>query len=287
MPELPEVEIVKQSLNKKIKGKRIEKVLIKNRNLRFKIPSSFKQNINKKKIRKVDRFSKYLILIFEDNTYCVIHLGMSGTIHLVEKNKKRIITNTSFYHSLKLPKKHNHIEIKFNKLKMIYNDPRRFGYFLFMKNKNELLKKFSHFGPEPFSSNFNIKYISKYFKNKKKNIKNFLLDQKFVSGIGNIYASEILFLCKINPEKNVKKLKFNDYKNIVYYSKLILKNAINKGGSSIRNFKNISGEQGSFQKDFNVYQRESLCCLKRNCKGIIRKKVISNRSCFFCNLCQK
>ena len=287
MPELPEVEIVRQSLNKKIKGKIIQKVLIKNRNLRFKVPFKFDQFIIKKKIKRVDRFSKYLILFFEDCTGCIIHLGMSGTIHLLKKYKKSSITNTSFYNSPLLPKKHNHIEISFEKFKLIYNDPRRFGYFLFIKNKDEIKKKFSHFGPEPFSNLFNLRYVSKYFKKKEKNIKNFLLDQKFVSGIGNIYASEILFLSKINPLKKAKNITLNECKKIIFYSKTVLRRAIKKGGSSIRDFKNISGNRGSFQKDFKVYQRENLSCPKFNCTGIIKKKFISNRSSFFCNICQK
>ena len=284
---MPEVEIVKQSLSKKIKGKVIQKVLIKNRNLRFKISLDFEQNLVKKRIKGVDRFSKYLILNFQDGSNCMIHLGMSGTIHLLKKYNYKNITNTSFYNNPYLSKKHNHIEIKFNKLKLIYNDPRRFGYFLFFKNRHELKKNFKRFGPEPFNSLFNKKYILKYFKNKKKNIKNFLLDQKFVSGIGNIYASEILFLCKINPMMKAKNLKLIDCKKIVYFSKLVLKNAIKKGGSSIRDFKNTSGDQGQFQREFKVYDRNNLKCLKIGCSGTIRKKIISNRSSFFCDICQK
>ncbi len=287
MPELPEVEIVRQSLDKKVKNKVIQKVIVKNRNLRFKIHSKFERHLYKKKIIKVDRFSKYLILIFEDKAGFIIHLGMSGTIHLYDMNKKNIFTNTSFYHSPIIPKKHNHVEIKFSKLKFIYNDPRRFGYFLTFNNKTELKKKFSHFGPEPFSKSFNIKYITNYFKKKEKNIKNFLLDQKFVSGIGNIYASEILFISKINPIRKAKNLTKNECKKILLYSKLVLKNSIQRGGSSIRDFKNINGKIGSFQKDFKVYQRENLNCLKSKCKGIVKKKVISNRSSFFCSFCQK
>ena len=287
MPELPEVEIVKQSLNKKIRGKIIQKVSVKNRNLRFKLANNFEKKILNKKIDEINRFSKYIILKFDDNSGFVIHLGMSGTIHLIDKVKKNIITNSSFYHSPKLPKKHNHIEIIFEKTKLIYNDPRRFGYLITFKNEEELEKKFSHFGPEPFSREFNATYIQKYFRNKEKNIKNFLLDQKFVSGIGNIYASEILFFCRINPLKKAKNLSLNDCKKIFYFSKLVLKKAIEKGGSSIRDFKNISGNQGKFQKNFKVYQRENLNCLKSGCKGVVKKKFISNRSSFFCNICQK
>ena len=121
---------------------------------------------------------------------------------------------------------------------------------------------------------------------KKKDIKSFLLDQKFVSGIGNIYASEILFLCKINPQKKAQKLTKTECKKIIYFSKLVLKKAIKYGGSSIRDFKNISGFNGSFQKEFKVYQREYLNCLNYKCLGKIKKKVISKRSTFFCNKCQ-
>ena len=180
MPELPEVEIVKQSLNKSITGKIIKDILIKNRNLRFKIPKNFEKNILKKKITKVDRFSKHLILKFEDSSNLMIHIGMTGTIHLINKSrKKNSITNTSFYHSPLLPKKHNHVEMKIGKFKLIYNDPRRFGYFEIIKNNFLLKKKLSKFGPEPFNKKFDENYIYLFFKKKSKNIKNFLLDQNF------------------------------------------------------------------------------------------------------------
>jgi len=287
MPELPEVEIVKQSLNKKIRGKIIQKVSVKNRNLRFKLSNNFESKIKNKKVVQVIRFAKYIILKFKDNSGFIIHLGMSGTIHLIDNFKKNTITNSSFYKSPNLPKKHNHIEIKFKTIKLIYNDPRRFGYFLTFKNNEELNFFFWSFGPEPFSNNFTLEYIYNYFKNKKKSIKNFLLDQNFVSGIGNIYASEILFFCSIKPTKKAKNLSLNDCKKILYYSKFVLKKAIQKGGSSIRDFKNTSGNQGKFQKNFKVYQRENLNCLNSSCKGVVKKKLISNRSSFFCNICQK
>ena len=235
-----------------------------------------------------DRFSKHLILKFEDSSYLMIHLGMSGTIHLISKSrKKNSITNTSFYHSPLLPKKHNHVEMKIDNFKLIYNDPRRFGYFSYFKNDEQINNNFKKYGPEPFDPLFNKNYIFNYFKNKKKNIKNFLIDQNFVSGIGNIYASEILFLCKILPSKEVSSLSLDDCQKISHFSKVVLRKAIEKGGSSIRDFLSTSGDQGSFQKNFNVYQRENKKCLKYSCKGTIHKKFISNRSSFFCNLCQK
>ena len=153
MPELPEVEIVKQSLAKKIQQKKIKKVIIKNRNLRFKIPFKFEELLQNKIIKKVTRFSKYLILNFSDGSFCLIHLGMSGTIHLIKKDNSNQFTNTSFYNSPNLPKKHNHVEIQFQDIKVIYNDPRRFGFFKFIDNKQELINRFSHLGPEPFFEN--------------------------------------------------------------------------------------------------------------------------------------
>ena len=135
MPELPEVEIVKQSLSKKIERKKIKKIIITNRNLRFKIPLKFEELLKNKIIKKVTRFSKYLILNFSDESFCLIHLGMSGTVHLIKKDNISKFTNTSFYNSPSLPKKHNHIEIHFEDLKVIYNDPRRFGFFKFIENK--------------------------------------------------------------------------------------------------------------------------------------------------------
>ena len=287
MPELPEVEIVRQSLNKKINQKKVKKVIIRNRNLRFKIPSNFSKYLKNKKIIKVNRFSKYLIFYLSNNSYCILHLGMSGTVHLILDSKKKFRTNTSFYNSPSLPKKHNHVEIIFENFKIVYNDPRRFGFFQIINNFLLLKKRFAHLGPEPFHSKFNLNYLVSTFKDKKRNIKNFLLDQNFVSGIGNIYASEILFICKIDPNKSVYLLTKKDCKNIILNSKKVLLKAINKGGSSIRDFKNTTGAKGNFQKDFKVYLRENLKCKRLNCKGIIRKKNISNRSTFFCNCCQK
>ena len=287
MPELPEVEIVRQSLNKKIKQKKVKKVIIRNRNLRFKIPINFSNLLENQKIIKVGRFSKYLILHLSNKSYCLFHLGMSGTIHLIYENKKRFLTNASFYNSSTLPKKHNHVEIIFDNLKIIYNDPRRFGFLQIIQNYSLLKKRFAHLGPEPLQLKFNLDYVTSFFRAKKKNIKNYLLDQKFVSGIGNIYASEILFLSKINPNKKVNLLKKKDCKKIIINSKKVLLNAIKKGGSSIRDFKNTSGKKGSFQKNFNVYDREGLNCKRFECPGIVSKKFFSNRSTFFCNICQK
>ena len=286
MPELPEVEIVRQSLDKKIRQKKVKKVIIRNKNLRIKIPSNFKKNLQNKKVSKVSRFSKYLIINFSDDGFCIVHLGMSGTIHLIKNKYKSKLTNLSFYNSPLLPKKHNHIEIIFDKFRIIYNDPRRFGFFQIIKNIEDLKKRFSHLGPEPFDKKFNLSYFRNFIKKKNKKIKDLLIDQKFVSGIGNIYASEILFFSGINPNKKIKLLKKNECNRIILSSKIVLVKAIKKGGSSIRDFKNAEGSKGSFQNSFKVYQRDGFNCKRIKCRGTIIKKIISNRSTFFCNICQ-
>ena len=287
MPELPEVEIVRQSLLKNIKGKKINKVLVRNRNLRFKLETSFEKKLKNKFISNIKRFSKYLIIELQNKSFCIVHLGMSGTIHIIKNKKNNLPTNTSFYNSPNLPKNHNHVEFFFKNIKLIYNDPRRFGYFQFFSDFNSLKKKFKSYGPEPFNKKFNLKYLISYFKKKDKNIKNFLLDQNFVSGIGNIYASEILYLSKINPLLPAKYLKKNQCKNIVINSRKILQNAIKKGGSTIRDFKNTKGDQGNFQKEFKVYGRDKQKCKRFSCSGTINKITQSNRSTFLCEICQK
>ena len=287
MPELPEVEIVRQSLNKKIKQKKVKKVIIRNRNLRLKIPSKFNSYFFNKKIIKVGRFSKYLIIYLPKDNYCLIHLGMSGTIHIVNNKSVNKYTNTSFYNSPFLPKKHNHVELVFENFKIIYNDPRRFGFFQLIKSNSDLIKRFNHLGPEPFDKNFNLNYVYNFLKGKNKDIKNFLLDQKFVSGIGNIYASEILFLSKVNPFKKAKLLSKKECQKIIINSRKILLKAISMGGSSIRDFKDTLGLKGGFQNEFKVYQQEGIECKNVGCSDLIRKKIISNRSTFFCDSCQK
>ena len=284
MPELPEVEVVTRSLQKTIKNHKIIKITVNNRNLRFKLPQNFECVLKNKIVKNIERKSKYIIFDFDNNFYTILHLGMSGTLH-IPTNKK--VSNLSFYSNPVLPKKHNHIIINFKKFKLIYNDPRRFGYFKILNNKNDFENYFKRIGPEALDKKFNIIYLKKKIENRRKNIKNFLLDQKIVSGIGNIYANEILFKSQISPMKSVKELSQIDLDKIIKFSRLILRDAIKFGGSSIKDFKGISGSGGAFQTKFNVYDRENEKCKIIKCKGIIQKSYISNRSTFICNFCQK
>jgi len=286
MPELPEIEIIKLSLKKSVQFKKIHDVIIKNRNLRFKIEKNFKKNIINKRINNISRKSKYLIINFENNEHLLIHFGMSGTLHYVKKNNK-FKTNLSYYHSNNLPKKHNHIYFLFNDFKIIYNDPRRFGFMKYFDSNKKLIFFFKNKGPEPLENNFNFNYLKKYLKNKNKNIKNFLLDQKFVSGIGNIYASEILFYSKINPLKKGKNITNQEIIKIIKKSRYVLDKAIKKGGSTIKDFKSAKGNKGTYQDEFVVYDRKNKNCKTKNCKAKIIKLVISNRSTFISKYCQK
>ena len=287
MPELPEVEIVKLSLKKTIKSKKILKVKVNNRNLRFKIQKDFEALLKRRKIIDVNRKAKYLIIILDDNKYLIMHFGMSGTLHLLKKEFDFKNTNLSFYKGPNFPSKHNHIELFFDKFKIVYNDPRRFGFVKFLNSKKELVKYLKNFGMEPLEKKFNIKYLKKILNNKNKNIKNILLDQKYISGIGNIYANEILFFSKINPNKLGKKINIREMKKLLVFSKKVLRKAIKKGGSTIRDFKNAEGTKGSFQDEFKVYNKDGFKCPNSLCAKFIKKITISNRSSFYCPDCQK
>ncbi len=287
MPELPEVEVVKQSLQKYILNKKLLKIIVKNKKLRFPIPKYLSRELSNQKIIKVKRVSKYLIIEFEDQLFLIIHLGMTGTLHLLRKQNNFKNTNLSFYHSKSLPKKHNHVLFVFSDFKIVFNDPRRFGFIKLFKNKKHLNNYFSKLGPDPFNKAFNSKYIRSYFNNKKKNIKNILLDQRFLSGIGNIYSSEILNYSKINPLKPSGKISKNEIEKIIFFTAKVLKRSIKKGGTTISDFYSVKGNKGSYQNEFRAYNRQNEPCKNERCSGTIIKINISNRSTYMCNNCQK
>ena len=286
MPELPEVEIVKKSLKKNVKDKKILDVIVTNRNLRFKVDKDFEKILKNRKIQNVNRYAKNIILELNGNIYVIIHLGMTGTFHLIRNNVLKN-TNLSFYQSKDLPVKHNHIILIFKKFRVIYNDPRRFGFFKLLKDKESFKLYLKNIGYEPLDKNFNLKYLKKSILFRKKCIKSILLDQKIISGIGNIYANEILFHSGLNPSKKGIKLKDFELKYLYKYSKLVLKKAILKGGSSIRDFRNTEGAKGSFQDNFKVYNKDDHNCPNKKCNYKIKKINISNRSTFYCENCQK
>ena len=212
---------------------------------------------------------------------------MSGKI-FIQRNKDNILLKTSFYYDLNIDKKHNHIYFRLNNgLVLIYNDARRFGFFKLYNdipvNEITFLKKL---GLEPFSKKLNLKYFKKFISNKKKNMKSLLMDQTFISGLGNIYVNEILFMTKIHPLRVCSSVSKLEIKNLITSTKKILKFSISKGGSSIKDFQNTTGKSGNFQQFFHVYGRENKNCSRISCKGKIKKIQISKRSSFYCNKCQ-
>ncbi len=286
MPELPEIEIVKRSLFKMINKAKIADVKINNKNLRYKIPNKFSNHLIGEKILKISRRSKYLIFFFK-RKLLLVHLGMTGKF-LIKKNRANNIFKTSFYYDLNIDKKHNHIYFTLsNNITLIYNDVRRFGFFKLYNftdlNRIIFLNKL---GLEPFSNNFNIKYFEKSIKNRKKNIKSLLMDQSFVSGLGNIYVNEALFASKISPLKQCNNLSSKEMKKLILNIQKILKISISRGGASIKDFKDTSGKKGDFQQFFLVYGKENEKCSRISCKGKIKKIRISNRSTFYCDKCQ-
>ena len=286
MPELPEIEIVKRSLVKMINKAKIVDIKINNKNLRYKITNKFSQHLIGERISRISRRSKYLIFHFEKKLL-LVHLGMSGKL-LLMRNSNNEIFKTSFYYDSHIIRKHNHIYFKLNNdLILIYNDVRKFGFLKLYNttqiNKISFLKKL---GPEPFNRAFNIKYFKNFIQNKKKNIKNLLMDQTFVSGLGNIYVNEALFMSKVRPIRTCSSLNKNEIKNLIISIRKILKFSISKGGSSIKDFQNILGKTGSFQQFFYVYGKKNKKCSRISCKGKIKRITISNRSSFYCNKCQ-
>ena len=289
MPELPEVEVVKKSLKKRINKLKFTNVSIINKKLRYEIDKRYIKKIIGHNINNIKRRSKNIILNLDNGESIIFHLGMTGKLTIIDEKKKIIKTSFS-YDQDKLDEKHNHVIFFMNKgIKLIYNDVRKFGYIKIIKTNN--INQSNHFnklGPEPFAKSFNFEYFKK-IKKKRQNIKikDLLMDQKFIAGLGNIYVNEILFFCKINPKKKVRNLTKKDMANIIKFSRSVLKKAIQSGGSSIKDFSSSDGKSGKFQLFFNVYGKHGKNCSRRGCRATIQRVKISNRSTFFCNLCQK
>jgi formamidopyrimidine-DNA glycosylase len=289
MPELPEVEVVKRSLNNKIQNLIIKKVKINDGKLRYCINKNKVIKIIGLKIMRVERRSKFLLFFLNKDIIMLAHLGMTGKFFFVNKKKDKF--KTSFYYDIneKKDKKHDRVIFYLSKNnKLIYNDVRKFGFIKFLKTKNlNNNLHFNNLGPEPLSKKFNYNYFSSYIERKNKLIKDLLMNQQFVSGIGNIYANEILFLSNIKPTRKVKSLKDFELKKIIKNSKKILEKAIRFGGASIKDFSSSNGKKGSFQQHFSVYGKDRQVCSNINCKNKIVRSVISNRATFFCLKCQK
>ena len=289
MPELPEVEVVKRSLDNKVKNLIVRNVKINDGRLRFLITEKKLKKIIGLKIKKIKRRSKFLLFFFNKETTMLVHLGMTGKFFFENKQKKTF--KTSFYYKMNQEKdtKYNRVIFYLNKnQKLIYNDVRKFGFIKILKNENiNLNSHLINLGPEPFEKSFNSEYFKKYIQNRNRDIKNVLMDQKFISGIGNIYANEILFLSRLKPSRKAKLIKLYEVKRIIKFTKSILSRSIKQGGSSIKDFSSSNKKKGSFQQYFNVYGKKGKICPSVNCKNKIIKIMISNRAAFYCSKCQK
>ena len=265
MPELPEVETTVKALQV-IKNQKINKSLTHTNKLRFKIPIDLNRFLLSTKISKIRRIAKYIIIDLDNKYSLIIHLGMSG----------RLKISTSEF----IKTKHDHFIIIFsNNKKLIYNDPRKFGFIDITRTKNISKKRYiTNLGIDALSKKLNHNLLYSIIKKSEVPIKQILLNQKIISGIGNIYASEILFDAKISPITSGKKLKIGHILKLVNSIRKILNKAIKFGGSSIRDYRSADGTLGNFQSNFKVYGRDG----ERVHNDKVIKIVQYGRSTFYC-----
>ena len=276
MPELPEVETVRLAISKVVNKSLIEKVDIFRYDLRWKIKDDLKIDLEKDFFKTPFRLGKYILIPTNKENVLLIHLGMSGQIKI--QNKKYEKT------------KHDHINIVVKTecdltYNITYNDPRRFGFIdLFKKkdiHKHFLLNKL---GVEALGRELTVSNLKPLFINRKKSIKNTLIDQTVIAGIGNIYASEILYKAKIHPFRSTNTLSEIDLESIIKACRFILKKAIKLGGTTIKNHAQPDGKLGYFKQKLKVYGRDGKKCF--SCKNKILNNSIANRSTYYCDYCQ-
>ncbi|MDC1366304.1 bifunctional DNA-formamidopyrimidine glycosylase/DNA-(apurinic or apyrimidinic site) lyase [Pelagibacterales bacterium] len=277
MPELPEVETVSQGIKSKLLNHKISKVIVKRRDLRFRMDTKLEQKITNTKINSVSRRAKYILINLDNGLTVIIHLGMSGRIVVEDlKSSKNIF-------------KHTHLEIiTTGKKKMKFIDPRRFGSVLLHETNNlNTHKLIKNLAPEPLTKEFNATYLFKALKGRSANIKSIIMNQFIVVGVGNIYASESLYKAKIRPGRQAKSLSLTECVLLAKSIKKVLKRSIKLGGSSINDYSLVDGNLGFFQSEFEVYGKEGKICRKKTCHSKILRIVIAQRSSFYCSKCQK
>lgn len=269
MPELPEVETTRSGIEPHIASQKIEKIIIRDKRLRWPIPADIHQ-FEQQKITNVARRGKYLLLQTSIGQL-IIHLGMSGRIRILSEQTP--------------VNKHDHFDITFNNNKILrYTDPRRFGAFLFSTG-NDTHPLLATLGVEPLEKSFTARYLFSQIQNKSAAIKTIIMDSKVVVGVGNIYAAEALFLAGIHPLTPGKQLSLKNTDNLVKAIKQILRLAIRRGGTTLKDFSNSEGKPGYFVQQLQVYGRDGLPCF--NCQTLLTHLLITQRSTVFCAKCQK
>jgi formamidopyrimidine-DNA glycosylase len=284
MPELPEVETVRRGLEPALAGRQLVRVEVNRADLRVPFPERFGARLTGRWVTRLDRRAKYLLWHLDDHMVVVIHLGMSGRM-LIDSSLQG-----QFHHQHAIKaEKHDHVVFHTDRgTRIVFNDHRRFGLMnLISGNALDQDPMFSMLGPEPLGPDFTAGHLARAFAKKRAPIKAALLDQHVVAGLGNIYVCEALHGAKIDPMRLALSLSQPELRRLVEEIKQVLIAAIAAGGSSLRDYKQASGELGYFQHAFKVYDQAGKSCPRPRCRGTITRLVQSNRSTFMCPTCQK
>jgi len=277
MPELPEVETVKRGLAPVMEGKRFARVVLNRPDLRFPFPERFQARLEGARLERLGRRAKFLVGELDTGETLFAHLGMSGRFTISGSD------TATYVHENPLNAKHDHVVFEMEDgARVTFNDPRRFGS-MELVGPDEATR-LDHLGPEPLSNAFNGVVLRNAVRGKKTKIKSALLDQRVVAGLGNIYVCEALFRAGVSPRRGSHRLKVAETDALAGHIKDVLAEAIEAGGSSLRDFANTDGDLGYFQHRFSVYGREGQGCVV--CGGAVKRVVQSGRSSFFCGTCQ-
>lgn len=273
MPEMPEVEIVRKTLNEIVLGKIIKEVKVWYPNIIIGDSESFSDQLKEKQIIKIDRYAKFLLFRLSDNLTIVSHLRMEGKYRLASPQDAK--------------DKHDHVEFIFTDgTSLRYNDVRKFGRMQLIRTGTEKEKTgIKKLGPEALSDDFTLSYFKQALKNKKKNIKATLLDQDVVSGLGNIYVDETLWLSKIYPERPANSLADNEIKKLYLAINQVISQAIKERGTTVHTFLDAEGQTGGYQKYLKVYGRAGEKCFR--CGNVLQKTKVAGRGTTFCPKCQE
>ncbi|WP_029077053.1 bifunctional DNA-formamidopyrimidine glycosylase/DNA-(apurinic or apyrimidinic site) lyase [Kaistia adipata] len=289
MPELPEVETVRQGLAPTMEGAVIERLEQRRPDLRFPFPDRFAERLTGRRIEGLGRRAKYLLADLDDGAVVIMHLGMSGSFRIEEGPLAEPETPGEFHHPRGKALAHDHIVFHLsNGKRVVYNDPRRFGFMdLVPRAEIATARHLAGLGIEPVGNAFDGKVLHDLFAAKKAPLKAALLDQSLVAGLGNIYVCEALHMSGLSPERAAGTLTAKAAERLATAIRDVLGAAIAAGGSSLRDHRQANGELGYFQHSFRVYDREGEPCPNLSCTGVIERKVQSGRSTFYCARCQK
>ena len=283
MPELPEVETVRRGLAPVMEGDRIARADVNRPDLRWPFPPNMADRLNGQNVLRLRRRSKYILADLESGETLLIHLGMSGRMMVSGDPLGR------FVHEHPAPEKHDHVVFHMeNGARITFNDPRRFGAMDMMRTSEaEAHKLLASLGPEPLGNAFNEDHLIAAFKGRNTPVKAALLDQRIVAGLGNIYVCEALFRARISPKRKAGQIAPKRVAALAPIIRDVLSEAIDAGGSSLRDFRQADGELGYFQHSFDVYGREGEPCKTDGCDRKISRIVQSGRSSFYCAQCQR